>query len=85
MSEQIKKAFRASLSFAKSAYTSEMPGSEMVAALKRLGWSQAELGRRLGVKASSVTRWAQTEAPGYVVEYLRVMELARQILEKPEP
>ncbi|MBW8464857.1 helix-turn-helix domain-containing protein [Acidovorax sp.] len=55
----------------------------MKSALKRLGWSQAELGRRLGVHVNSVTNWANEAPPVYVVEYLRVCELARQILERP--
>ena len=60
-----------------------MTGEEFKAALKRLKWSQAELGRRLGVHANTVTAWANEGPPGHVAEYLRVMELARQMLEKP--
>lgn len=60
-----------------------MTGQEYKAALARLGWSQAELGRRLGVHANTVINWGRDGPPGHVVEYLRVMELARQMLEPP--
>ena len=60
-----------------------MTGQELKSALERLGWSQAELGRRLGVHVNTVTNWVNNGAPPHVVEYLRVLGLARQMLEKP--
>lgn len=38
-------------------------------ALKRLGWSKAELSRRLGVLASTVSGW-RNDPPRYVTAYL---------------
>lgn len=56
----------------------------MKSALERMGWSQANFGRRLGVHVNTVTNWAQApEIPSHVAEYLRVCELARQMLERP--
>lgn len=51
--------------------------------LKRLGWSQRELARRFDCDPDTVNRWAtgRVPVPGHVVEYLRVMLLARQIVE----
>lgn len=53
--------------------------------LKRVGWSQKDLASRLGVSVDVATRWAtgKIPVPGYVVEYMRVLELARQIVGKP--
>lgn len=50
--------------------------------LKLLGWSQATLAGRLACDADTVSRWAtgRTDVPGHVVEYLRVMALAREMV-----
>lgn len=47
-----------------------------------MDWSQAELGRRLGVHVNTVSAWAtgKVAVPAYVVEYLRVMLLAKEML-----
>lgn len=58
-----------------------MSNFDLKSALKALGWSQAKLARRLGVDITTVNRWANGEVPAYVVEYMRAMGLARQILE----
>lgn len=59
-----------------------MNPDELRAELKALGWSQAYFAKRLDVTADTVTRWVtgQRAVPGYVVEYLRVVKLAREIL-----
>lgn len=41
-------------------------------ALSDLGWSQAKLGRLLGVRAGTVTDWVQGGAPRYVAAYLEL-------------
>lgn len=60
-----------------------MNGQDLKAALKAIGWSQKDLAKRLEVNEDTVGRWVtgKTVVPGYVVEYLRVLGLARQILE----
>lgn len=37
--------------------------------LKRLNWSKAELGRRLGVTADQVSRW-KNDPPQYATAYI---------------
>ena len=51
-------------------------------ALRCLGWSQADLSRRMGVHVNTVTLWATGRGvvPGYVREYLRVMVLAKEMV-----
>lgn len=45
--------------------------------LIELGWSQAELGRRLSVSANTVSNWSG-DAPGYAMAYLGVcLKLSR--------
>lgn len=58
---------------------------ELLDSLKMLDWSQAELGRRLGVSANTVSLWAtgQLGVPGYAAEYLRVVLLAMDALRHP--
>jgi transcriptional regulator with XRE-family HTH domain len=60
----------------------EMDRDGLQGALRMLGWSQAELGRRLGVSANGVSAWATgaVSVPKYVEEYLRVALLAKEIL-----
>ena len=55
----------------------------MDAQLARLGWTGAELGRRLGVSGNTVSLWRteKVPVPGYAVEYLRVMVLAKEMLD----
>ena len=49
----------------------------MKSALKRLGWTKAELGKRLGKSADSVSRWGE-DPPRYVWAYLDLaLELKR--------
>jgi transcriptional regulator with XRE-family HTH domain len=46
--------------------------------LVELGWSQAELGRRLGVHPNTILRWKREGCPKVVLEYLRLkVELRR--------
>lgn len=58
-------------------------GQDLKAELRAIGWSQKDLAKRLEVNEDTVGRWVtgKTVVPGYVVEYLRVLGLARQILE----
>jgi len=56
---------------------------DLKAALKCIGWSQAELARRLGVDVMTVNRWANGVCPAHVVEYMRVLGLAHEMLRKP--
>lgn len=58
-------------------------GQDLKAELRAIGWSQKDLAKRLEVNEDTVGRWVtgKTVVPGYVVEYLRVLGLAHQILE----
>lgn len=58
-----------------------MTGEEYRVALRRLGWSQAKLAGRLGFHVNSATNWGKSGPPAHVVEYLRVMLLAREMLD----
>lgn len=51
-----------------------MTGEQLREALDRLGLSQRELSRRLGVNASTVFRWATDEqaTPQYAAAYLEL-------------
>lgn len=48
--------------------------------LSAVGWSKAELSRRLGVHRNTVTRWGDN-CPAWVLEYLRVCLLAKEIID----
>lgn len=65
-------------------YSRAMMPDEMHEALKELGWTQGALAARLGVHRNTVGDWVRghTEVPGYAVEYLRVVRLARRILDQ---
>lgn len=60
-----------------------MTGQELETALAALGWHGADLGRRLGVHANTVSAWksGERDVPAYATEYLRVVGLAKEILE----
>jgi len=51
---------------------------EFEAGLKTLGWSKAELARRLGLHPNSVSKWS--EPPLYAMAYLRVMVKLKEIV-----
>ncbi|WP_430430207.1 helix-turn-helix domain-containing protein [Oceanicaulis sp.] len=49
----------------------------MMDALKELGWSKADLGRKLGKSPDSVSRWGDNP-PRYVMAYIELaLELKR--------
>lgn len=52
-----------------------MTKSELVTRLKEIGWSQAELSRRIRVYPNTVSAWAtgKVPVPGYVLSYLEVV------------
>lgn len=52
-------------------------------ALDALGWSQAELARRVDVHVNTVSGWAtgRTEAPGPVRAYLGLAMKAKEMLD----
>lgn len=52
--------------------------------LKVLGWSKAELARRLGVHANTVLGW-KGEAPDYALAYLRLAVKARALGDEVRP
>lgn len=60
-----------------------MDAADLRSALTTLGWTQGDLSRRLGVHRNTANEWAQGKraVPEYVSEYLRVMVLARRIVE----
>ena len=39
--------------------------------LRRVGWNNKELARRLGVQENTVSRWHYNGAPEYAMEHLR--------------
>lgn len=59
-----------------------MSQSQLVDAMKTLGWPQAELARRLHVHVNTVSAWSTGKAkvPAYAAEYLRVLLVAKEIL-----
>ena len=57
-----------------------MTPTELEEALERLGWSKAELCRRLGLHRNTPSRWKEG-VPRYVAEYLRVSLLAKEMLD----
>jgi transcriptional regulator with XRE-family HTH domain len=60
-----------------------MTGSQLTDSLRRLGWLQREFAARMGFDKATVSRWAHDKQPipPHVDEYLRLAELARQMLE----
>ena len=58
---------------------------ELIYALSQIGWSQKRLAQRVACDQATVSRWAtgKQPVPAYVAEILRVMLLAKQILEAP--
>lgn len=60
-----------------------MPRNMLQDALDTLGWSQAELARRIEVHANSVSGWmtGKTPLPGPVKAYLRLAVKAKEMLE----
>ena len=56
---------------------------ELRAALSKLGWSQQRLAERVACDQATVSRWStgKQPVPAYVAEILRVMLLAKDILE----
>lgn len=43
--------------------------------LKELGWSQAELGRRIGVHKNTISNWCSSNKPPEVVIFYLEMKL----------
>lgn len=63
-------------------YIIAMNGQDVGYAIKALCWSQQDFADRLGVQRDTVSRWVRGDVPvpGYVVEYLRVLRLAEEII-----
>lgn len=66
-----------------------MNAKELRSAIKTLGWSQAELGRRVDAYPTTVSRWMTTDrVPGgvaaYVNLFLKVRELAEVTSQAPK-
>lgn len=61
-----------------------MDGEALKIKLKQFGWSQRKLASRLGVTVDTVNKWATNKVPvpNYVEEYIRVVSLAKEILEE---
>jgi transcriptional regulator with XRE-family HTH domain len=59
-----------------------MDAATLKSTLSRMGWNQAQFAKRYGVDADTVNRWCtgKISVPPHVVEYLRVLDLAMQIL-----
>ena len=49
--------------------------------LELLGWSQAELARRLGIHQNTITKW-RNEPPKYAAEYLKVCVMAKRMADE---
>lgn len=47
--------------------------------LADLGWSKAELCRRLKLSKDAPRRWKDRDPPGYVQEYIRVCLLLKRV------
>jgi transcriptional regulator with XRE-family HTH domain len=52
-----------------------MTADELRAALKKLGWTQAEFGRRTGMSPDAVSRWCMGDVkpPPWAAAYLEAM------------
>lgn len=57
-----------------------MTKPEMRDILSELGWSQAELSRRLNIRPSTVAQWPEKKIPGPAAAYLRVKLLAHRMV-----
>ena len=57
--------------------------SDLELELSRLGWTGAELARRLGVDPDTVSRWRRRKVPvpGYASAYLALATKAKGMLE----
>ena len=67
----------------QSFFDTQLPWERVEAALDELGWSQAELARRLGLEAHAVTRWKQRDrAPGYAIAYLDMVLISKDIRDR---
>ena len=52
-----------------------MSGREMTEIIRDLGWTNLDLGMRVGAHRNTVTRWAKSsEVPGPVAAYLRLVK-----------
>ena len=49
-----------------------MDQKELIEILKEIGWSKAELSRRMGYSKATVTRWVEVPEP--VAKYLRLVK-----------
>jgi plasmid maintenance system antidote protein VapI len=60
-----------------------MTKAELADALHALRWKQADLARKLGVHQNTVSTWitGSVAVPAYVAEYMRVLMLAKEMLE----
>lgn len=59
-----------------------MNAEDLRKALKDLGWSQAELARRLGREPHTITEWMyRGEVPAYASAYLRAVVMAKRIVD----
>ncbi len=57
-----------------------MPVDALELSLKHLGWTKAELCRRLGLSKDAPRRWIEGP-PQYVKEYIRVCSLLKAALD----
>jgi len=65
-----------------------MSGTDLAQALEVLGWSQAELGRRLEKRPATVTEWVNRvngPIPGYVSGYIDLALAAAGLASKVNP
>lgn len=58
-----------------------MSHTDLKASLSGLGWSQKKFASRLGCDEDTVSRWCtgKTPVPSPIVEYVRVVLLAKEI------
>ncbi|MCM1128426.1 MAG: helix-turn-helix transcriptional regulator [Alistipes senegalensis] len=50
-----------------------MTGEEFKAALKMLGWKQADIARKMDLHKNTVNAWASSGAPAWAAEYVQAM------------
>ena len=58
-----------------------MTGEEFKAALRQLGWKQADIARKMDMHRNTVNIWAASGPPTWAAEYVQAMLAIKQLHE----